>query len=190
MENLNDNGGSNNVTQCARFCGDDRRWIGLMSRFCYCLADRIDSTLEKSSCSTPCPGDRLDTCGGDQAMSIYKLLDEIETSGNIVNETMSDVQRCGYLTKDGTTISWKSTTARKEKWFFVKTGQRVQRICFSIQDSPRLGDGKYSLSGTKMDVAVVTKDDINKSPIDKLPANLQVWTALYRHDLNTGPMQT
>ena len=38
--------------------------------------------------------------------------------------------------------------------------------------------------GLKMDVAVVTKDDINKSPIDKLPANLQVWTALYRHDLN------
>lgn len=34
-----------------------------------------------------------------------------------------------------------------------------------------------------MTLAVVTQNDVKKSPIDKLPPNVHVWVALRRHDL-------
>lgn len=34
-----------------------------------------------------------------------------------------------------------------------------------------------------MALAVVTQNDVKKSPIDKLPPNVHVWVALRRHDL-------
>lgn len=56
------------TTQSIVFC----LMIQLQKRFCYCLIDVDETALDASRCPSPCPGDRMDSCGSDQAMSVYK----------------------------------------------------------------------------------------------------------------------
>ena len=46
-------------------------------------------------------------------------------------------------------IKFKVLDIKRQVLIGLPRDSEWQRICFSIQDFPRLGDGKYSLSGTK-----------------------------------------
>ena len=66
------------VELCGRLCRmrGDYAYIGLWKGECFCKAEApsaLSVPTDQTECSTQCPGDDTQMCGGDMALSIYKL---------------------------------------------------------------------------------------------------------------------
>ncbi|XP_048733281.2 uncharacterized protein LOC125649653 isoform X1 [Ostrea edulis] len=188
IDTIGGNGNTNSVTQCAIFCGKKKRWIGLLKSFCYCLdlsdGDR-QTSLVTSQCRTPCPGEKRDACGDDEAMSVYKLLNGTEIADNIANERLKDNQRCTYIANNTGTMEWKMDDCAQKKLVLcenkTKSGVEFVTPHNTVQD---WFTATQNCRDKNMEMAVVTLKDINRKSINRLPPNIQVWVGLYRHDLS------
>uniref|UniRef100_K1PC78 Uncharacterized protein n=1 Tax=Magallana gigas TaxID=29159 RepID=K1PC78_MAGGI len=182
--NLKEIGGTNSVSECARFCGEERQWVALVKRFCYCLIDVDETALDASRCPSPCPGDRMDSCGSDQAMSVYKTLNKTKILDDITRKPIGENQMCVFIMSDAGVIRWKVDNCTQQK---IVLCQSVTKSGIEFV-SPHRTRKTWVLANEdcqrgNMALAVVTQNDVKKSPIDKLPPNVHVWVALRRHDL-------
>ena len=72
------------IEMCAHQCQliDEKDFMGIEVTKCYCFDDLNGaSPFTHSACSSKCPGDKVELCGGKGVMSVHKL----------VNETLGDV---------------------------------------------------------------------------------------------------
>ena len=72
------NGARFTMELCGRLCKmrGDYDYIGLWKGQCFCKAEppaALATPMDEAECSSPCPGDENTMCGGDLAISIYKL---------------------------------------------------------------------------------------------------------------------
>uniref|UniRef100_A0A8W8IAN1 WSC domain-containing protein n=1 Tax=Magallana gigas TaxID=29159 RepID=A0A8W8IAN1_MAGGI len=182
--NLKEIGGTNSVSECARFCGEERQWVALVKRFCYCLIDVDETALDASRCPSPCPGDRMDSCGSDQAMSVYKTLNKTKILDDITRKPIGENQMCVFIMSDAGVIRWKVDNCTQQKIVLCQKVTKSGIEFVSPHRTPKtwLSANEDCQRGS-MTLAVVTQNDVKKSPIDKLPPNVHVWVALRRHDL-------
>lgn len=69
------------LEMCIQSCSDTT-YAGLSGKSCRCASDLDASTMalpfESSDCSTPCPGDSSQFCGGDARLTVYANVAEEE----------------------------------------------------------------------------------------------------------------
>ncbi|XP_061174119.1 mucin-17-like [Saccostrea echinata] len=187
LKNLNQNETANSVVHCAVFCGEKRDWIGLMKGFCYCLDIVSQVSLEVSQCTIPCPGHKRDACGDEQAMSVYKLLNETEIADDIAKEQLKDNQLCTYLEINAGRIAWKVDDCSQQKMVLCQnrtdTGTEFRNPHYTRKD---WDTAHQDCRDKKLEMAVITRNDTNKPPFNRLSPStkIDVWIALYRHVLD------
>ncbi|XP_062591018.1 uncharacterized protein LOC134252532 [Saccostrea cucullata] len=187
IKTFNQNDTANSVVQCAVFCREERHWIGLVKGFCYCLNAVPQSSSEVSQCTVPCPGHKQDTCGDEQAMSVYKLLNETETTEDIANEQLKNNEQCTYLEINGGRIAWKVDDCAQTKMVLCQNRTKNGIVFMNPHYTPKDWDTAHQdCRDKKLEMAVVTLSDTLKRPFNSLPPStrIDIWTALYRHVLD------